>query len=217
MLAQALRRKGISYLVLELDPAIVSRAAAEGESIFFGDSTKADILEKAGLRRARALVFAISDPFVVPRAVATTHALNPGLTTIVRTARMEHVTALELDVSYPRAQYPAGCQYRFLGFVDTTRLAAIQYVVVDPAFGEAYACQLPCDAVAVEQLKLKSATVDVGLRRPGQCVIHVVVPEFHVGQCRVGDPKSLKGLRGGLGEATRLAVEEDVVLNPAAS
>jgi CPA2 family monovalent cation:H+ antiporter-2 len=95
MLAQALRRKSIPYLVLELDPAIVSRAMAEGESIFFGDSTKADILEKAGVSRARALVFAISDPFAVPRAVATARALNPRLITIVRTTRLEHIAALE--------------------------------------------------------------------------------------------------------------------------
>jgi CPA2 family monovalent cation:H+ antiporter-2 len=95
MLAQALRRKGISYLVLELDPAIVSAATAEGESIFFGDSTKADILAKAGVSRARALVFAISDPFTVPRAVATAQGLNPDLITVVRTARVEHTTALE--------------------------------------------------------------------------------------------------------------------------
>ncbi len=95
MLAQALRRKGIAYLVLELDPAIVSHAMAEGESIFFGDSTKADILEKAGVSRARAVVFAISDPFAVPRAVATAHALNPSLITIVRTGRLGHTNTLE--------------------------------------------------------------------------------------------------------------------------
>ncbi len=95
MLAQTLRRKGIAYLVLELDPAIVSHATAEGESIFFGDSTKGDILEKAGVGRARAVVFAISDPFAVPRAVATAHALNPGVITIVRTGRAEHTSALE--------------------------------------------------------------------------------------------------------------------------
>jgi K+:H+ antiporter len=95
MLALALRRSGVPYLVLELDPAIVSRATAEGESIFFGDSTKADILEKVGVSRARALVFAISDPFAVPRAVATARALNPTLITIVRTGRVEHTNALE--------------------------------------------------------------------------------------------------------------------------
>jgi len=95
MLAQALRRMGVAYLVLELDPAIVNRATAEGESIFFGDSTNADILENAGVKRARALVFAISDPFAVPRAVATARALNPGLMTIVRTTRVEHTSALE--------------------------------------------------------------------------------------------------------------------------
>ena len=95
MLAQTLRRGGVPYLVLELDPAIVSRATAEGESIFFGNSTNADILEKAGISRARALVFAISDPFALPRAVATARALNPHLITIVRTTRVEHTAALE--------------------------------------------------------------------------------------------------------------------------
>ena len=95
MLAQELRRRGVPYLVLELDPAIVSRASAEGESIFFGDSTNADILEKAGVGRARVLVFAISDPFTLPRAVATARALNPTLTTIVRTGRVEHTSTLE--------------------------------------------------------------------------------------------------------------------------
>ena len=95
MLARTLRRLGIEYLVLELDPAIVRQATAEGESIFFGDSTKADILEKAGVSRARVLVYAISDPFALPRAVATVRALNPNLVTVVRTARVQHTSALE--------------------------------------------------------------------------------------------------------------------------
>jgi len=95
MLARTLRRLGIKYLVLELDPAIVRRATAEGESIFFGNSTKAEILEKAGVSRARALVYAISDPFALPRAVATAHTMNPDLVTIVRTARLRHASALE--------------------------------------------------------------------------------------------------------------------------
>ena len=66
-----------------------------GESIFFGDSTKRGILKKAGVSRARALVFALSDPFVLPRAVATARSLNPLLTTIVRTARVEDTEGLE--------------------------------------------------------------------------------------------------------------------------
>ncbi len=94
-LAKALRRAGISYLVLEIDPSIVSRAAAQGESIFFGDSTQSNILLKAGATRARALVLALSDPFVLPRAISTARTLNPSLTTIVRTARVEDVEELE--------------------------------------------------------------------------------------------------------------------------
>ena len=66
-----------------------------GTTFFFGDSTKSDILKKAGVSRARALVFAISDPFGLPRAVATARTLNPRLSTIVRTARVEDTEGLE--------------------------------------------------------------------------------------------------------------------------
>jgi CPA2 family monovalent cation:H+ antiporter-2 len=93
--AQVLRCAEIPYLVLEVDPDIVSRAAAEGELIFFGDSTRREILEMAGGARARAIVYAISDPFVLGRAVANARLLNAELSIIVRTARVRDTEGLE--------------------------------------------------------------------------------------------------------------------------
>ncbi|MFQ5927807.1 MAG: cation:proton antiporter, partial [Terriglobia bacterium] len=93
--AEVLARAGIQYLVLEMNPETVRRGAAEGQPIFFGDGSNDGILEKAGARRARALVYAISDPFVLGRAVANARAFNPGLAIIARTKRLEDVPTLK--------------------------------------------------------------------------------------------------------------------------
>ena len=94
-MAQVLRRMNIAYVVLEVNPEIVGKAAREGEHIFFGDSTKREIVEKAGVERARALVFAISDPFALARAVSNARSLNPRLHIVVRTTRVEDAEGLE--------------------------------------------------------------------------------------------------------------------------
>lgn len=91
--AQVLRRLKIPYLVLDIDPDVVRQAA--GEHIFFGDSTRQEILEKAGVARARSIVFAISDPLVLPRAISIARALNPQMAIIVRTTRSEDAAGLE--------------------------------------------------------------------------------------------------------------------------
>ncbi|MBI2956722.1 MAG: cation:proton antiporter [Acidobacteria bacterium] len=93
--AATLRRLQISYLVLEMNPETVRLAAQMGEKIFYGDASKQEILEKAAIQRARAIVYAISDPFSLGRAVASARAANPRLTVITRTKRLEDAPALE--------------------------------------------------------------------------------------------------------------------------
>ncbi len=95
LVAQALRQVEIPHLVLEIDPVLVSSARLEGVPIFFGDSTQPEILKKAGADRARTLVFAISDPLILPRAIANARALNPQLSIVVRTGRVKDTEGLE--------------------------------------------------------------------------------------------------------------------------
>jgi CPA2 family monovalent cation:H+ antiporter-2 len=93
--AGVLRRLRIPYLVLETNPETVQIARTLDEHIFFGDSSSREILAKAGIARARAIVFAISDPFALGRAVANARALNPSVNIIVRTKRLEDSPELE--------------------------------------------------------------------------------------------------------------------------
>jgi CPA2 family monovalent cation:H+ antiporter-2 len=84
-LAHVLKEAGIGYIILELNPVTVRTAAAEGEPIIFGDVSSRTILEEAAVRRAKGIVFAISDPLMTRRGVKAAKELNPDLFIIVRT------------------------------------------------------------------------------------------------------------------------------------
>jgi CPA2 family monovalent cation:H+ antiporter-2 len=84
-LAHVLKESGIGYFIIELNPVTVREAAAAGERIIFGDVSSPTILDEAGIRRAKGIVFAISDPLVTRRAVRAVRNLNPGLFILVRT------------------------------------------------------------------------------------------------------------------------------------
>jgi len=83
-LAHVLKEAGIPYVILELNPVTVRDAAAEGEPIIYGDVSRRTILEEAGIARAKAIVFAISDPLVSRRGVRAAKALNPDVSVLVR-------------------------------------------------------------------------------------------------------------------------------------
>jgi len=93
--AHVLRELKIPYRVLETNPETVRRAGAEGETISFGDGSSPGVLERAGIARARAIIYAISDPFVLGRAIANARTLNPALAILVRTKRLEDRPMLE--------------------------------------------------------------------------------------------------------------------------
>jgi CPA2 family monovalent cation:H+ antiporter-2 len=83
-LAHVLKEAGIGYFIIELNPVTVREAGAMGELIVFGDVSSRTILEEAGARRAKGIVFAISDPLVTRRGIKAVKELNPGMFIIVR-------------------------------------------------------------------------------------------------------------------------------------
>jgi len=93
-LANVLKEAGIGYVILELNPVTVRSAVAEGEPIIFGDVSSRTILEEAGARRAKGIVFAISDPLMTRRGVKAVRDLNPDLFIIVRTRYASEIDGL---------------------------------------------------------------------------------------------------------------------------
>ena len=103
-LARVLKEVGISYRVLEMDPDLVRCAKAAGEPIFFGDGTRPEILQQAGIRQARVVVIAISDPAATARVVSQARRLRPDVYIIVRTryvAEIDHLYRLGANQVIP--------------------------------------------------------------------------------------------------------------------
>lgn len=103
-LARVLRAVDIDYVILELNSETVRQMQKQGEPIFFGDCTRPAVLEHLGIRTARLLVVAISDPASTRRAVELGRLLNRSLHIIVRTryfSEVEHLRMLGADLVIP--------------------------------------------------------------------------------------------------------------------
>lgn len=93
-LARVLRESAIPYRILELDPELVRRGQAGGEPIDFGDGTRGEILQQAGIDGARVLVIAISDPAGTSHVVSEARRLRADLHIIVRTRYVAEIEKL---------------------------------------------------------------------------------------------------------------------------
>jgi CPA2 family monovalent cation:H+ antiporter-2 len=94
-LARVLDGAGIPYVVLEQNGQVVRRARQDLQPILFGDATQVHMLERVGVKRARAIVFAISSLSDEMRGVAVVRRLNPHIRILVRTRYVRAVDDLE--------------------------------------------------------------------------------------------------------------------------
>ncbi|MEJ2181922.1 MAG: cation:proton antiporter [Nitrospirota bacterium] len=103
-LAGTLSETGIPYVVLELNSDTVRRERQKGQPISFGDATSREVLHKMGVKTAKVLVVAISDPVATRKIVALARKENPNLHIIVRTRyvlEVEDLRSLGADEIIP--------------------------------------------------------------------------------------------------------------------
>lgn len=93
-LARALAGAGIPYVVLEQNGQIVRRARLAREPVFFGDGTRAEVLEKVGIEHARVLVYAIAAPAEERRGVAVARHHNARVRIVVRSRYVSEIEEL---------------------------------------------------------------------------------------------------------------------------
>jgi CPA2 family monovalent cation:H+ antiporter-2 len=93
-LARVLRAVGVPYVILELNAEVVRRAKVKGEKINFGDATRREVLQHAGIDKAWALVLAMSDPHAARRTVNQARHMSEDLHIIVRTRYVAEITEL---------------------------------------------------------------------------------------------------------------------------
>ncbi len=83
-----------SGVAIDTDLVRIQEASQAGERILFGDATRKEILERAGIHRASLLVVTFDDPRQAERILHTAHQLCPDLRVLVRTRDDTHLDDL---------------------------------------------------------------------------------------------------------------------------
>jgi len=93
--ALSARSEGIPFVIVEMDPEIVMREEKKGEPIRFGDASQEVVLQYVGIRSARVVAIAISDPAATRRITELARRMNSGLFIIVRTRYLQEMNPLK--------------------------------------------------------------------------------------------------------------------------
>lgn len=84
-IAKVLKANQIPYVIIDLNEQKVRESKKDGEPIVFGDCTSTHTLDLAGIRRARVIVFVISDPFAARLAIQAVRETAPDIVILTRT------------------------------------------------------------------------------------------------------------------------------------
>ena len=97
LIGPALERRGFKYAVITQQRDEVDRLRSAGVIAIYGDAAQAEVLEMAGVRSARLVVVATSEPNETRLIVERIHELDPGVDIVVRThsdSEAAHLRAL---------------------------------------------------------------------------------------------------------------------------
>lgn len=92
--ARSARAEGILYEIVDMDPEIVVAEGKKGEPICYGDAAQETVLRHVGIKDARVMVVAISDPASTRRITELARRLNPDLFIIARTRYLQEMKPL---------------------------------------------------------------------------------------------------------------------------
>ena len=84
-ITEALQRDAAKYVVVEEKERLVAGLRARGERAVFGDATRAEVLQRAGIAGAKLVVVTAPDPIRARRTVELARELNPRIAVGVRT------------------------------------------------------------------------------------------------------------------------------------
>lgn len=93
-LTRVLGRMEIPFSIIEMNPEVVRRERRRGREVLYGDATRPEVLQHAGIASARVVVFAISDAAATRGGVFLARQLNPRIHIIVRSRYVHEMEAL---------------------------------------------------------------------------------------------------------------------------
>jgi len=94
LLARTLDANAIGYLALDSDARMVDRLGKSRAPLFYGDASRAELLERAGAARAAAIVATMNDADAALRAVNAVRAHFPNVPVLARAHDEAHARLL---------------------------------------------------------------------------------------------------------------------------
>lgn len=100
-LARALDAEGLAFVALDADAAMTAGLKDRHLPVFYGDASRSEILAKAGIDHAAAVVVTMNDPEAASRIVREIHQRWPSIPIHARARDPEHARRLlELGASF---------------------------------------------------------------------------------------------------------------------
>lgn len=94
IVADMLRAHGQPYLAIEADIDSVNAARREGYQVLFGDVSRAELVDRLNLGRAKALVLTMDDPVLTVRMTKRVRGWVPTLPIVARARDAKHAAEL---------------------------------------------------------------------------------------------------------------------------
>ncbi|MES9831084.1 MAG: monovalent cation:proton antiporter-2 (CPA2) family protein [Candidatus Thiodiazotropha sp. DIVDIV] len=95
-LGRLLQREGFLYVALDLDPSVVQEAHEAGEPVHFGDATRQEIIQAAGIEKAEVVVITFEEHSTAMKILHYLKSHSPETPVLVRTRDDTHLEELEL-------------------------------------------------------------------------------------------------------------------------
>ncbi|MBA2278426.1 MAG: cation:proton antiporter [Chloroflexia bacterium] len=84
VLGEALTRRGLKFVVIEINPVIVRDLQRRGVTAYYGDAAAETLLRRAGIEEARTIAVTTPDLTVAMGTVRTARRLNPRIDIVTR-------------------------------------------------------------------------------------------------------------------------------------
>lgn len=92
VIAYALRKKGVNYVVLENNHRVVRLEKSNGYNIYYGDAMNIDILRYIGIERAESVIVAMEDEIACMKITRFIHENFPGVVLATKSESMNNAT-----------------------------------------------------------------------------------------------------------------------------
>ncbi len=93
-IVRMLEATGTPYRALDLHAQRVEQARHQGQDVYYGDASRAEVLRAAGLDSARAVIVTLDQPEAAERATDAVRRLRPELAVFARARDPAHAAAL---------------------------------------------------------------------------------------------------------------------------